>query len=195
MRRVVMADPAAWKFTRRDYHRLAEVGILGEDRRTELIGGDVLLMVPIGSRHAATVSRLSTVFGPLLGETAHWVQSPIALGDHDEPCPDFCLVDPRSYDEQLPRPADVRLVVEVAMASRDYDRDTKGPLYAGAGIREYWLVDLAFDRIEVARDPGSRGCDDVRVLGRGEFVAPLAWPHLVVAVASVLGPESRPKPG
>lgn len=38
---------------------------------------------------------------------------------------------------------EVLLVVEVAETSAAYDREVKLPRYAGAGIAEVWLVDLA----------------------------------------------------
>jgi len=40
------------------------------------------------------------------------------------------------------RPADVLVIIEVADSSLEYDRDVKAPIYANAGIPEYWLVDL-----------------------------------------------------
>ena len=41
-----------------------------------------------------------------------------------------------------PTPEDLRLVVEVADSTYEYDRIIKAALYARAGIREYWLVDV-----------------------------------------------------
>jgi Uma2 family endonuclease len=42
-----------------DYYRMVEVGLLTEGERVELIEGEVVKMSPIGSRHAACVSRLT----------------------------------------------------------------------------------------------------------------------------------------
>jgi Uma2 family endonuclease len=42
----------------------------------------------------------------------------------------------------LPRAADVLLVVESAASSLKSDRHVKLPIYAAAGIAEYWIVDL-----------------------------------------------------
>jgi Uma2 family endonuclease len=47
------------------------------------------------------------------------------------------------------------LVVEVADASLDFDRERKRRIYAAAGIPEYWLVNLPERRIEVYREPAS----------------------------------------
>ena len=47
------------RFTVEEYHRIAQAGILSEDDRVELIEGEIVEMVPIGSRHAASVNRLT----------------------------------------------------------------------------------------------------------------------------------------
>src|SRR5437773_4402470 len=51
-------------FTVPEYYRMAEAGIFGEDDRVELLSGEIVEMTPIGSRHAAAVSRRFT-FSPL----------------------------------------------------------------------------------------------------------------------------------
>jgi Uma2 family endonuclease len=80
------------------------------------------------------------------------------------------------------------LVVEVAETSAEYDRQIKVPLYARAGIREVWLVDLAAGAVEVYREPTPEGYRQVRRFGRGETLAPGALPDVTVAVDDILGP-------
>jgi Uma2 family endonuclease len=46
------------KFTREDYYRLAELGVLREDERVELIEGEILQMVPIGPEHVTATHSL-----------------------------------------------------------------------------------------------------------------------------------------
>src|SRR2546429_9125613 len=48
-------------FTVDDYHRLAELGILDEDDRVELLDGQVVEMTPIGPEHAGCVDALTTL--------------------------------------------------------------------------------------------------------------------------------------
>jgi Uma2 family endonuclease len=47
-------------FTVAEYHRLAELGILHEDDRVELLDGQVVVMSPIGPRHAGCVKMLQS---------------------------------------------------------------------------------------------------------------------------------------
>jgi Uma2 family endonuclease len=80
-------------------------------------------------------------------------QLPLALGEYSEPEPDVAVVagGPRDYAEAHPTSA--LLVVEVSETTLGLDHDTKGSLYAAAGIPEYWIVDLVHRRLEIYRDP------------------------------------------
>jgi Uma2 family endonuclease len=52
-----------------------------------------------------------------------------------------------------PHPRTALLVIEVAGDSLRLDRQSKATLYAGAGIPEYWIVNLGESAIEVQREP------------------------------------------
>ena len=59
---------------------MGEAGILREDERVELIGGEIVQMNSIGSRHAACVRALTRLLGRSLGdELLLDVQNPIRL--------------------------------------------------------------------------------------------------------------------
>src|SRR2546430_4674092 len=51
-----------WHFNVEQYYRLAEVGVLKPDDRVELIEGEIVKMSPIGSPHAACVTRTNRLF-------------------------------------------------------------------------------------------------------------------------------------
>ena len=178
---------------------MAEAGVLHEDDRVELFDGQIVVMTPIGSRHAATVDRLNRLLSQRTGDHAIVrVQNPIVVSRYREPQPDVCLVRPRDdfYSRAHPRADDVLLIVEVAETSGQDDRARKLPQYANASIPEAWLVDFEGDLIEVHREPGAEGYRDVRVLERGDTLAPLAFPAAAISVDEVLGPEddSRSNP-
>ena len=183
-------DLKRYRFTRADYHRMAQTGILAPDAHVELIDGEIIEMNPIGRFHKASVDRLSRIFQRNVGDEAIVrVQSSIALGDHGEPEPDVVLLRFRAdfYAESDEAPEDILLVVEVADTSESYDRRTKAPLYARNRIPEFWIVDL--NRAWVTRylDPTPGGYGTTRIFRRGESLSPLAFPNLMIAVNAILG--------
>ncbi len=177
-------SPTAYRFSVKDYHRMAEADLFEPDDRVELLDGRVYEMAPIGSRHAACVSRLSRLFASALGERVIVsVQNPISLDEHSEPQPDVALLRfaPDFYAGQHPGPADVLLAVEVAETTLAYDLEQKAPRYLAAGIPEVWVVDVVRDRVHVVTAGGARSA------GRGETLAPLAFPTLAVEVVATVG--------
>jgi Uma2 family endonuclease len=183
-------DLKRMRFTRADYHRMAQVGIIKPGARVELIDGDVVEMSPIGRRHVVSVDRVNRLFSQGVGDAAIVrVQSPIVLGEYGEPEPDVTLLRFRAdfYAESEETPEDVLLIVEVADTSEGYDRRTKAPLYARFGILELWIVDLNREWITVYTDPAPGGYATTRVFRRGESLSPLAFPDLTTAVDDILG--------
>src|SRR5262245_39980901 len=77
------ADTTKRPFTVREYHRMADAGILRSDDRTELIDGEIFRMSPIGVPHASCVDRLTALMTRTLGNRAIVrVQNPIVIGRH-----------------------------------------------------------------------------------------------------------------
>ncbi len=94
---------AHYRFTRDEYHRMVEAGILHEDSPVELIEGEILEMSPIGRRHKAAVDRLTEIFVPAVrGVAIVRVQSSIVLGERSEPEPDVVLLRPREDSTRAP---------------------------------------------------------------------------------------------
>ncbi len=152
--------PQRHRITVHEYHRMAEVGLLAPDARVELIEGEIIDMVPIGSRHAAAVKRIAQTLTLSLADRATVsVQDPIRLSQYSEPQPDIALLRPRAdfYAAVHPGPADVLLLVEVADSTLRFDRDIKLPLYACHGIPEVWLVDIENAQFTIHRDPQTHG--------------------------------------
>ena len=149
-------QPAFFRFTSEQYHKLAETGILRPDRRYELIQGFVYQMHPVGSEHSYTVMELAERLRDCArGSVVAFTQSPIKLPDDSEPEPDIVLLKPpsRQYRARLPEPADILLIIEVSKSTLLYDRTVKLELYARAGIPEYWLLNLNKLQLEVYRNP------------------------------------------
>ena len=171
---------------------MGHTGILNPAERVELLAGEVIVMSPIGHRHAACVDRLNSAFAAqsarLAGRALVRVQSPLAESEISEPQPDLMLLAHRDdrYDFGHPQPQDVLLLVEAAESSINYDRHTKLPFYAAAGIREVWIVNLQADRIESYTEPEAGGYRVTRGYGLGDRLAPAALPDLQLAVAQII---------
>src|SRR5438045_2149883 len=146
-------------------------------------------MAPIGSRHAASVTSQQNTFVRQLGDRAIVrVQQPVTIVPESEPEPDLTIVLPRAdgYRSGHPGPEDIVLIIEVADTSLAYDRDTKLPCYAGAGIPEAWLWDLNANQLHIYTDPGPEGYLSHQVLAPGETASPQAFPDVRIAISDVL---------
>ena len=181
-------DVVRRRFTVDEYLHMAEAGILTERDRVELLDGEIVEMTPIGRRHSGCVAVLLRVLLIGVGSRAVvWSQGPIRLSERSLPEPDVTLLRPRpvSYSDADAEPRDVVLMIEVSDTSLRRDREIKPPLYAGAGIPEYWIVDVQGREIEVLTNPSGSRYGSVRRFGRGESVIPLAFPDLRVAVDEI----------
>jgi Uma2 family endonuclease len=184
-----------YRFTVDQYHRMGKAGILGPDCRVELVSGEIFEMSPIDPWHAGIVTWLTHRFITRLGGRAIVpVQNPTTVDRYSEPQPDLMLVSPREdfYRTAYPTPQDALLVVEVANTSLGHDRRRKLPLYARTGVVEVWIVNRRADAVDVFRDPSPDGYRDQFRRGRGEQVAPSAFPDLQLSVDELLGPPSPP---
>lgn len=143
-------------FSVADYHKMAEAGILKPTDRVELIHGEIVKMSPINSQHAGHVLRINVLLNKLLADIAFVnIQNPVQIDEFSEPEPDIAILKPsvHFYTQHHPQPADVYFLIEVADSSLQYDRETKLPLYAQAGIPEVWIINLKKRCIEIYQIP------------------------------------------
>ncbi len=179
---------ATYHWTVEEYEKLNGAGIFTENDRVELLNGEIIVRSPIGYRHAQAVRRLTKFF--VKAARARYEldpQNPFVLDERSEPQPDILLVDPKVEAlRRHPRPDEIFLVIEVSETTVRYDREDKRPAYARNGIREYWLLNLEDNVLEVYRDAVGVNYADARVLGPDEFVAPLAFPDAQLRVGDFL---------
>ena len=184
-----------YHWTIEDYEQLVALGML-EGKHVELVQGEILVMSPMGEPHALTIMQLNEILSPYFNSRTGYrlrIQMPLALPSlTSEPEPDLAVVTLNAPTSMAGRPTSAALVIEVAESSLHYDRDHKGPLYAAAGIYDFWLANLPERRLEVYRhpipDPQSFSAwryQNFQVLRPGEQVAPLVAPDIVVPVAAV----------
>jgi Uma2 family endonuclease len=137
-----------------EYLSLVDKGFFG-DRRVELWEGWVVDRMPHGSVSAKIIAMLTRWFGKKLSDQVSVrPQLPIQLRKSC-PEPDVAIANgPDSiYDDRHPKPDEIQLLIEVADSSLQDDRTIKSRMYAGAGIKEYWIVNCEERQIEVYTDP------------------------------------------
>lgn len=190
-----------WRWSSEEYHRLGEAGFF-EDRRVELIEGEIIEMPPISGPHLSSAGRSGDLLGQIvraLGrEAVISIQNPIRLSDGTEPQPDVAVLPGTwdDYDEDPPTTA--LLVVEISYSTLADDRVKKLSLYARALIQEYWIVNVKDRQLEVHRSPIAQsdlpygfGYAERRVYAETESVSPLIAPDASILIADLL-PKVKP---
>ena len=179
------------RFTVAEYHRMAEVGILGEHSRFELISRRIVDLAPIGVPHLGMVNRLSRLLaGALGGRGILSVHNPVRLGNGPEPEPYVVALRPRADDYATATPCspDVLLLIEIADTSLDYDRAIKLALYAENGIAECRIVNPIERVVAVYRQPRNGRFAEVRRVGPGELLDFALAPGMALPVVDLFPP-------
>ncbi len=185
------------RFTLDEYHRLTELGFFHEDNHIELINGEIIEMVAKGTAHETCLRNLLRELPKLIGDRATLQsQAPIALPPNSEPEPDFALLQNRddNYLSGHPQPADVLLVMEVSDSSLGYDQDVKIPLYAQAGITDYWIFNLFDNYLESYSEPyqdvqGKYGYLNKRIFLSNQVIIFPCFPDLSLDLVRVFPPK------
>jgi Uma2 family endonuclease len=187
-------DPAALvaelpqrRFTHAEYHQMVEAGILGEDERVELLHGRIVTMMSPNPPHARATSELNArlVAAAEAAGLRVRIQMPLEMPDDSEPEPDVAVVSRREEVEAPWHPRAALLVVEVSGSSPRVDRKIKAPLYASAGIPEYWIVDLDHRMVEVYLEPDQGRYTAMRTVEPGETLSPRCLPDVKVDVSAL----------
>ncbi len=80
--------------------------------------------------------------------------------------------------------------IEIAESSLTKDRAIKAPLYAEAGVPEYWIVNLIDDCVEVHSRPQAGRYQDLVIRRRGESIRLVAHADVSCAVDEILPPRT-----
>jgi Uma2 family endonuclease len=178
------------RLTVAEFDRMIEQGVLDESRheRIELIQGELRQMCPPGPTHEEVTDRIAKWSMKSLPLDAVRLRTASSVGIpklDSVPYPDLAWVNEKDYSVNRPTPNDVLLLVEVSDSSLRYDRGDKADIYAGAGIKDYWVVNIPDQCVEVFRDPRRGGYKELRTYDLGESVSPLAFPKLALPVSQL----------
>ena len=137
------------RFSVEEYRRLGELGVLTSEDRVELLEGWIVEKMNQRPIHGFIVRLLNETFQRELPDG--WLcqcQLPIATA-RSEPEPDIAILrgEHADFRNEHPRGEDCELIIEVADTSLDKDR-AKAAVYAAAGVREYWIVNVTGKCVE-----------------------------------------------
>lgn len=166
------------------YHQFPEFNANG--RRTELIRGVVIEKMSKSPLHSSIASALYDLIHPQV-PTGFWLrkEEPLTLPD-SEPEPDLSLVRGGRADFTSQHPAIAALVIEIAVTSAAEDRSLV-PLYAEAGVEEYWIVLPVERRIEIHRRPQDGTYLDHAVVEGDAVLACGSHPAIRVSLVELFG--------
>jgi Uma2 family endonuclease len=182
-------EPRRKRWTRAECSALEASG-MWDQQHLELVQGELISKMGKGRPHVFALALVHAWLLRVFGEQFVSAEGPIEGAPQDnptnEPEPDLIvLARPlREFMSGNPQPADLRLVVEISDSTLAFDLKVKAPLYARAGIVEYWVVDIAARRIIVHRDPRDGAYQSIEAYSDQEGVSPLASPNDAFPVSS-----------
>jgi len=183
--------PPRKRWTREDCAPLEAAGLF-ERERLELVDGELISKMGKNRPHVIAFGLMHFWLLEAFGKQFVDAEAPIDVSPNDnptnEPVPDITVLNRESTSivSGNIQPQDITLLVEISDSTLNYDLTVKAPLYARAGIVEYWVLDLAGRRLIVHRSPVNGKFTSVVIYGEHESIAPLEAPNALFSAALAL---------
>lgn len=173
------------RFTVAELELMTAAGILDEDERIELIGGEIVPMSPKGNRHEGRKIALNLHWARgLPNDLMFATETTFRLSPDTYLEPDFVFY-PKATGIRGLSAATARLVVEIADSSLSYDLGVKANLYARFGIGELWVIDAVKLHTRIHRDPALDGYRSIIEQPSNARLVPQETPALAVTLAAL----------
>jgi Uma2 family endonuclease len=173
------------RFTVAEIEQMTEAGILEEDERIELIGGEIVPMAAKGIQHEVLKTALTIYWAQNLPDHVLFTtETTFRLSVDTYLEPDFVFY-PKSTGRTGLSATNTLLVVELADSSLGYDLGRKADLYAGFGISELWVIDAVRLETHVHREPTPTAYRSVVRLPPDRRLIPQAEPGLAVTLGEL----------
>ena len=164
---------------------MVAAGIVEEDERFELIGGEVVPMSPKGIRHELLKVALNRFWAKRAPDDIMFAgETTFRMSDDTYVEPDFVFYR-RAEGLAGLKPQTALLAVEVADSSLGYDLGRKARLYAAFAVRELWVMNAVSLITTIHRRPGIEGYTEVREVAGTEPLAPDFAPGLSVTLETL----------
>lgn len=164
---------------------MVAAGVILEDERFELIGGEVVPMSPKGNRHELLKSALTIYWAGRLPDELRFVTETTFRIDEDSFLePDFAFYRKSTGLVNL-KPQNAVLLIEISDSSLGYDLGRKAHLYAVHGIREVWVIDAVKLETHIHRRPGTEGYQEKLLVPPDAALTPDFAPELAVRLGTL----------
>ena len=165
------------RFTVAEVEAMVAAGVMDEDERVELIGGELVPMSPKGNQHEVVkTALLARWYRVRPDDVLLTPETTFRLSEDTYLEPDVVIY-PRTSGLRGLTGESVLLVVEIADSSLRYDIGRKASLYASFGIRELWVIDAVRLTTRVFREPAADGYRDARDFGPADRLMPMLAPE------------------
>jgi Uma2 family endonuclease len=166
------------RFTVADVESMVAAGVMDEDERIELIGGELVPMSPKGNQHETLkVALLRRWYRAAPEDYDLAPETTLRMSPDTYLEPDI-VVYPRASGLKGLSALSISLVVEIADSSLRYDVGRKAALYGSFGVRELWVIDAAKLRARVFTAPSEQGYQETRDFHAAARLVPLFAPEV-----------------
>jgi Uma2 family endonuclease len=174
------------RFTFEEVEEMTRLGILQEDERIELIGGEIVPMSPKGTLHEQLKTALTIYWAQRLPPGLLFTtETTFRLSRDTYLEPDFVFY-PEAGGWNGLSAVTAQLLVELADTSLRYDLGRKSRLYAGFGIAELWVINAATLETRIHRDPRPEGYRLVADTTAGDTLVPDRAAGLAVTLSELI---------
>jgi len=165
------------RFTVAEVEAMVEAGVMGEDERIELIGGELVPMSPKGNQHEVVkTALLDRWYRARPQDCGLTPETTFRLSEDTYLEPDI-VVYPRAQGLKGLSGPSALLVVEIADSSLRYDSGRKAALYASFDVRELWVIDAVKLTARVFRGPSDEGYREAEDFSASDRLVPLVAPN------------------
>jgi len=165
---------------------LMEAGALPFDGRVELVDGALIEMSPSNEAHGAAMIAIGAALRNSLPRTYRVVGDAAAyLADDLMLAPDIVVLHSPKRSHEA-KGEDFDLVIEISHTTLTQDLGWKAERYARHGVPEYWVVDLAAEKLHIHRSPDPDGYAETTERGWNAPADPTRLPGVSVTISDIV---------
>ncbi len=173
------------RWTIDEVFKAQRAGVFEPGERFELIGGEIVPISPKGIRHETLKSDLTMYWGKRRPPRLRFAQeTTFHLSKTDVPEPDL-VVYAKSTGLAGLSGQSALLVVEISDTTLVKDTTLKTRLYAGFGVREYWVINANTLVTTVHKDPLESGYRSITKVKGNKTLVPVEAPELAVCLSNI----------